>query len=152
MEMREVGLYSAVAVYGVIALWTVLVRLRLLPGPFVCLMQKPLVVLAAVSAIGPLVRALRRWPLSVGMLLAALVGIAVPYIAVPYIVLGVMWGAYVLSFGVTVAAAITAIATGVGESESDEPDPNRLYFAKHGHDLVYGSSPHADPIRPLGGG
>ena len=42
-----------------------------------------------------------------------------------------------------------AAMLGGADDEDDETDPDRMYVAKHGHDLVHGSSPYADPNRPV---
>ena len=143
MDMFEIGINSAVIAYGLIVVWTVLVRLRWLPKTIVRLVHRPLNRLERIPALGRVVGACRKYSLSLGLPISVLVGIGVSYSIV-----GLMWSAYYLAFGA--AAVLGAIAVfGSADEEHEETDPDRMYLAKHGHDLVHGSSPYADPDRPL---
>jgi hypothetical protein len=141
MDMLEIGFYSAVTAYCLIAVWAVLVRLRWLPTSLVRFVHRPLNRLEQIPVLGRVVNACRKYSLSLGFPVSLFVGIGVSYSIV-----GLMWGAYYLAFGI--AAVLGAMAM-LGGADDEEIDPDRMYLAKHGHDLVHGSSPYADPDRPL---
>ena len=143
MDMLEFGIYSAVTVYGLIAVWTVLVRLRWLPAGLVRLVHRPLNRLERIPALGRAVYACRKYSMSLGLPVSILVGIGVSYSIV-----GLMWSAYYLAFGIAAALGALAMLGGV-DDEDEQTAPDRMYLAKHGHDLVHGSSPYADSNRPL---
>jgi hypothetical protein len=143
MDMLEIGFYSAVTVYGLIAVWTVLVRLRWLPTSLVRLAHWPLNRLGRIPYVGRVVNAFRRHPLTLGLVLAILVGAAVPYV-----VLSVMWVGYLASFGLAIALGAWALFNGSEDGEV-EPDPYDMYVEKSGHGLAYGDSPRADLDRPV---
>lgn len=141
MDTLEIGFYSAVTAYSLIAVWTVLVRLRWLPTSLVRMVHCPLNRLGRIPTLGRAVNTCRTYSLSLGLAVSVLVGIGVSYSIV-----GLMWSAYYLAFGI--AAALGAMAM-LGGADDEETDPDRMYLAKHGHDLVHGSSPYADPNRRL---
>jgi hypothetical protein len=143
MDQLEIGLYSAFAVYGVIAIWTVLARLRWLPLGLVRSVHRPLNHLEHVPILGWGLRTCRSRPLSLGLVPAILVGAAIPYV-----VLSVMWLGYFLSFGVVIALGAWAFVGG-SEASDGEPDPYGTYVERSGHGLAYGDSPRADVDRPL---
>ena len=145
MDQLEIGFYSAVAVYGVIAIWTVLVRLRWLPVALVRVVHRLLNRLGRIRALGGAVTACRRYPLGAGLVLAVVAGLAVPYL-----VLSVLWGVYLLSFAAAMFLGWVALGRSQDDDASDEPDPYGMYQEKHGHGLVHGSSPYADGDRPVG--
>ena len=145
MDQLEIGFYSAVAVYGVIAIWTVLVRLRWLPVALVRFVWRLLNRLGRIPVLGRAVTPCRRYPLGAGMVLAVVAGLAVPYL-----VLSVLWGVYLLSFAAAIFLGWVASGRSQDDDASDEPDPYGLYQEKHGHGLVHGSSPYADGDRPVG--
>ena len=66
MDMLEIGFYSAVTVYGLIAVWTVLVRLRWLPTAIVRLVHWPLNRLGRIPVLGRVVNACRRYSFDPG--------------------------------------------------------------------------------------
>jgi hypothetical protein len=78
MDQLEIGLYSAFAVYGVIAIWTVLARLKWLPATLARFVQRPLNGLERIPLLGRVVSTCRRHPLSSGLVLAVLAGCIVP--------------------------------------------------------------------------
>ena len=143
MDQLEIGLYSAFAVYGVIAVWTVLVRLRWLPSKLVRSVHRPLNRLEQVPFLGWGLSACRSRPLGLGLVPAILIGAAVPYV-----VLSVMWLGYVFSFGIVIALGAWAFVSG-SEDPDGEPDPYGMYVERSGHGLAYGDSPRADVDRPL---
>lgn len=79
MDELEIGFYSAVAIYGLIFTWTLLVRLRWLPVAVVRLVRRPLNRLGRIPVLGRIVNACRKYSLSLGLMLAILVGVAAPY-------------------------------------------------------------------------
>lgn len=145
MDQLEIGFYSAVAVYGVIAIWTVLVRLRWLPAALVRFVWRLLNCLGRIHVLGRAVTVCRRYPLGAGLVLAVVAGFAVPYL-----VLSVLWGVYLLSFAAVIFLGWVALGRSQDDDASDESDPYGLYQEKHGHGLVHGSSPYADGDRPVG--
>ena len=145
MDQLEIGFYSAVAVYGVIAIWTVLVRLRWLPVALVRFVWRLLNRLGRIPVLGRAVTSCRRYPLGAGLVLAVVAGLAVPYL-----VLSVLWGVYLLSFAAVIFLGWVALGRSQDDDASDELDPYGMYQEKHGHGLVHGSSPYADGDRPVG--
>ena len=145
MDQLEIGFYSAVAVYGVIAIWTVLVRLRWLPAALVRFVWRLLNCLGRIHVLGRAVTVCRRYPLGAGLVLAVVAGLAVPYL-----VLSVLWGVYLLSFAAVIFLGWVALGRSQDDDASDELDPYGMYQEKHGHGLVHGSSPYADGDRPVG--
>lgn len=143
MDELEIGFYSAVAIYGLIFTWTLLVRLRWLPTSFVRMVHLPLNRLGRIPVLGGVVNACRKYSLGLGLVLAILIGVATTYV-----VMSALWLVYALSFGMAFALGAMAMFGG-GDDEDNEADPDGMYLAKHGHDLVHGSSPYADPDRPL---
>ena len=63
MDQLEIGFYSAVAAYGVIVTWTVIVRLRWLPVALVRFVYRLLNRLGRIPVLGGAVIACRRYPL-----------------------------------------------------------------------------------------
>jgi len=146
MDMLEIGFFSAVIVYGLIFVWTVLVRVRWLPTAIVRLVHWPLNRLGCAPYLGRVVNACRRYSLSLGVLVAVLVGMAVPYI-----VLSVFWAVQV----VLVAGAVwLGLRYGGEVSESEtSPQGHKLYYSRHGDgEIVPGYDVDADPARPWLGG
>ncbi len=145
MDQIEIGFYSAVALYGVIATWTVLVRMRWLPAALVHLAYRLLNRLGRSPVLGGAVTTCRRYPLGAGLVLAVVVGFAVPFL-----VLSFLWGVYLLSFAAAIFLGWVALSRSQDDDASDEPDPYGMYQEKHGQGLVHGSSPYADGDRPVG--
>ena len=143
MDQLEIGLYSMFAAYGVIAIWTVLLRLHWLPFGLVRSVHRLLGRLEYVPILGRGLSACRSYPLSLGFVAALLVGAAIPYV-----VLSIMWLGYFLSFGVVIVLSIWAFFNG-SEQVDGEPDPCGMYVERSGHGLAYGDSPRADVDRPL---
>jgi hypothetical protein len=144
MDMLEIGLYSAVTVYGVIVIWTVLVRLRWLPTALVRLVHRPMNRLGRIPVLGRVVNICRRYSLTLGLGLAILVGAAVPYV-----VLSIFWAVQ----AVVVAGAILLWLYFGGQEEADgvfeSPDPNGLYYSVYdGVTIVPGCDVEADARRP----
>jgi len=147
MDMLEIGFFSAVIVYGLIFVWTVLVRVRWLPTAIVRLVHWPLNRLGCAPYLGRVVNACRRYSLSLGVLVAVLVGMAVPYI-----VLSVFWAVQV----VLVAGAVW-LGLRYGKDEAAESQfaatGYSLYYSRFdGGELVSSSDVDADPSRPYLGG
>ena len=146
MDELEIGFYSAVAIYGLIFTWTLLVRLRWLPTSLVRMVYRPLNRLGRIPYVGRVVNACRRHSLSLGALVAVLVGMAVPY--------------FVLSVfrGVQVALVAGAVWFGLrygGEVSESETftQGHKLYYSRHGDgEIVPGYDVDADPGRPWLGG
>lgn len=112
MDELEIGFYSAVTVYGVIAIWTLLVRLRWLPVALVRFVWRLLNRLGRVPVLGRAVTACRRYPLVTGLVLAVVAGFAVPYL-----VLSMFW-AFQAAF---IAGAVwLGLRYGAADSSEDE--------------------------------
>ena len=82
--------------YGVIAIWTVLVRLRWLPAALVRFVWRLLNCLGRIHVLGRAVTVCQV-SLGAGLVLAVVAGFAVPYL-----VLSVLWGVYLLSFAAVI--------------------------------------------------
>jgi hypothetical protein len=82
MDQLEIGLYSAFAVYGVIAIWTVLTRLHWVPVTLARSVDRALAVLGRIPMLGRVVTVCRRHPLSAGLVPAFLAGLVVPFLIV----------------------------------------------------------------------
>ena len=117
IDFFAIGFYAAVVTYGLIVVWTVLARLRWLPRILVRGLHRPLNRLGRVPVLGRVVAACRRYPLSLGLLIAIGVGVAVPYA-----VMSVMWLIYGLSFVFAVVVGVWAFFNGDGQSASDRDD------------------------------
>jgi len=78
----ETGIVIALVVYGLILAWSLLARLKWLPGAIVRPVHYILTRLSQLPLIGRAVRATRRHPLSLGLVAAILVGILVPSLVI----------------------------------------------------------------------
>ncbi|MCP5414115.1 MAG: hypothetical protein H6961_05855 [Chromatiaceae bacterium] len=143
MDQLEIGFYSAVLIYGLILTWTVLARLSLLPPAFLRVAHRLLNSIEQIPILGHAISTCRRRPLSLGSLLAILVGVVLPFV-----VLSVMWLGYWLSFGIVIVLSVWAFFSG-SEGQDLEPNPYDMYVEKSGHGIAYGDSPRADADRPL---
>ena len=146
MDMLEIGFYSAVTVYGLIAAWTVLARLRWLPTALVRLVHWPLNRLGRIPYVGRLVNGCRRYPFSLGIVLAAVVGATLPYF-----VLSVFW-----AFQAALLAGAVWLGLRYGGEVSERETStqgHKLYYSRHGDgEIVPGYDVDADPGRPWLGG
>lgn len=143
MDVLEIGVYSAVIVYGLIAVWTVLVRLRWLPTAIVRLVHRPLNRLGRVPYLGRIVNVCRRCSLSLGMVLAILVGVAAPYV-----LLSAFW-----AFQAVLVAGAVWLGLRYGEDEAAESQFTAtgysLYYSRFdAGELVFSSDVDADTSRP----
>jgi len=144
MDMLEIGFYSAVTAYGLIAVWTVLVRLRWLPTAIVRFVHWPLNRLGCIPVLGRVVNALRRHPLTLGPVLAILVGVAVPYV-----VFSALWLVRAVAFGGAIALGIWAFFASEDEEGEMFPSASRLYHSRYGGGrIVPGYDVEADSSRP----
>ena len=116
MDQLEISFYSAVSVYGVIATWTVLVRMRWLPVGLVRFVYRVLNHLGRIPLLGGVVLACRRNPLGLGLVIAVLAGLVLPYL-----VLSVFW---VFQAALLVGAVWLGLRYGAADLSKDEPaDP-----------------------------
>jgi hypothetical protein len=147
MDMLEIGLYSAVTVYGVIVIWTVLVRLRWLPTALVRLVHRPMNRLGRIPVLGRVVNICRRYSLTLGLGLAILVGAAAPHV-----LLSAFW-----AFQAVLLAGAVWLGLRYGKDEAAESQfaatGYSLYYSRFdGGELVSSSDVDADPSRPYLGG
>ena len=112
MDPLEIGLYSAFAVYGVIAIWTALARLKWLPATLARFVHRSLNGLERISRLGRVVRTCRRHPLSSGLALAVLAGFVVPYL-----IIQVFWAG---QLAVIAGAIWLGLRYGAVDSEEDD--------------------------------
>lgn len=143
MDQLEIGFYSAVTIYGLIVIWIVLERLRWLPLALAGPVHRQLTRLEQIPILGHVVRAARRNALSWGLASAIVIGVAVPFV-----VLSLMWFGYWLSFAIAIVLGAWVFFN-ASEERDPEPDPYSMYVEKSGHGLAYGDSPRTDPDRPL---
>jgi len=141
MDELEIGFYSAVAIYGLIFTWTLLVRLRWLPAAVVRLVHRPMNRLGRIPFLGRVVNVCRKYPLSLGLVLAILAGVAMPYF-----VLSVFW-----VFQALFVAMVIGLMRYVGDDVDDDESYGALsgnYYSYYDNDIVSGHDPHADISRP----
>lgn len=147
MDMLEIGFYSAVIAYGLIFAWTVLMRLRWLPMVLVRQMHWPLDRLGCIPFLGRVVMACRRYALSLGLLVAVLVGAAVPYV-----VLSLFWG---FQTALIIGAAWIGLRYGgcIDDESEESPQAHKLYYSIYGGGrIVPGYDVEADSNHPYLGG
>jgi len=144
MDMLEIGFYSAVTVYGLIAVWTVLVRLRWLPTVLVRLVHRPMNRLGRIPVLGQALNAFRRHPLILGLVVAILAGVAVPYV-----IFSALWLVRAVAFGGAIALGIWAFFASEDEEGEMFPSASRLYHSRYGGGrIVPGYDVEADSSRP----
>ena len=144
MDMLEIGFYSAVIVYGLIVVWTVLVRVRWLPTAIVRLVHWPLNRLGRIPYVGRVVHACRRYPLTLGLVLAIVAGVAVPYV-----IFSALWLVRAVVFGGAIALGIWAFFASEDEEGEMFPSASRLYHSRYGGGrIVPGYDVEADSSRP----
>ena len=140
--LEEYGFYSAAATYGLIVVWTVLARLRRRPRKLVRLVHWPLDRLGRIPVIGRAVNACRRYPLTLGLVVAILVGVAVPWL-----MLGAMWLIYALSLLVFVVLGVWAYFYSDDDVETYGAASGN-YHSHYDDEIVSGHDPYADKSRP----
>jgi len=106
----EAGILIALAMYGLILAWTLMARLKWLPGVVARPVRRLLNRLGRLPVLGRAVSAMRRHPLGLGLALAILTGIIVPALLI---------SVYVL-FSAIFVSVIMVLAFRYGDWE-DEP-------------------------------
>ena len=147
MDMLEIGFYSAVTVYGLIAAWTVFFRLRWLPTILVRLVHWPLNRLGRIPYVGRVVHACRRYPFSLGIVLAAVVGATLPYF-----VLSVFWAFQAALLAGAVWLGLRYTKDEVAEIQYSATGYSLYHSRFGGGELVSSGDVDADPSQPYLGG
>jgi len=116
----EAGILIALAMYGLILVWTLMARLKWLPGAVARPVCRLLNRLGRLPVLGRAVTAMRRHPLSLGLVTAILVGIIVPTLLI---------SVYVLFSAIFVGVImVLAYLYGDWEEESEESELEETYF------------------------
>lgn len=116
MDELEIGVYSGIIFYGLIVAWTLMFRLRWLPVALVRLVCRLLNSLGRIPVLGRAVTACRRYPLGLGLVLAVLVGFAVPFL-----LLSVFWAFQAAFLAGAVWLGFRYGAAGSPEEEGTDP-------------------------------
>ncbi len=122
----EAGILIALAVYGLILVWTLMAHLKWLPRAVARPVRRLLNRLGRLPVLGRAVTATRRHPLSLGLVTAILVGITVPTLLI---------SVYVL-FSAIFVGVIMVLAFRYGDFTEEED-----HFCQE--DIIYG-----DPVDP----
>jgi hypothetical protein len=144
MDELEIGIYSSLVCYGLIVAWTLMFRLRWLPVALIRPVHWPLNRLERVPFLGRITKACRDYPLTLGVVLAGMVGVLVPYA-----VFASLWLLQTIAIGTALLfGALLAFMDNKGEDDSLTPNPNRLYWSVHRDEIVHGWDSRADASQP----
>ncbi len=110
----EAGILIALATYGLILAWSLLARLKWLPGAVVRPVHHVLARLAQLPLLGRAVSSTRRHPLSLGVAVAILTGALVPVLLISVTILVIAL--------VFMAVMYVAIRYGDWQTESEEKE------------------------------
>jgi len=140
----EAGILIALATYGLILAWSLLARLKWLPGAVVRPVHYVLTRLGHLPLLGRAVRATRRHPLSLGLVVAILTGALVPVLLISVTMLVIA-----LTFMAVMYVVIRYGDWDTGSGDQSDPDPYGVYYAHFTNEIVSGTDMHADKSHPV---